>query len=521
MSMATDGIILDTKNTAEPTVFKLRDKNLLDLFYNGVYDSLNNDKDAKNPLQPYINQALDKMRRKIENTEDSDRVFKSLQKLITDTQSYLDGRENKYDPDFIEYKIIKTLFDWQKELLPLPKKSTLLCGRRSGKSYAMAAIAILHCILGYDEFNGIKKPRRVLMLGLTLGKAREIFWENLLHFAQLSGMLFKANNSTDSIYFSNGSIIQLAGNSNKQEREKLRGTEWSLVLIDEAQSQAALGYLLDNILGPIIAGRDSSIILAGTGSLTGTGKWKSLTESEKYAHFQATMRDNPTIPPGALEAVLSDEFNNDENNITYRREYLAENIIDESLLVYPRFSTGTFGGFADFCVIGLDYGFNDNNAFVPVLRINTENGYKYQEIKSVKFNKSATSDIIEQAGKLTADLMEEYKLTERQILFIADNNDQTTSKELQRNGFHIQNAIKPGRMQQIKDLRAALERGDLLINSQVLKDELLNYIWKYDNETHEIIYETDDEFYHPDCLAALRYAWKYYLLRTGGKHGSQ
>ena len=115
--------------------------------------------------------------------------------------------------------------------------------------------------------------------------------------------------------------------------------------------------------------------------------------------------------------------------------------------------------------------------------------------------------------ELIKNLVDTYKVPETNILCIADNSDQSISAEIQRNKVRIQNAYKVDRIQQIFDLREALKRKDVLLNEKyyILKYELDNYICSWYDNNKCVIYETDDEYYHPDGLAALRYAF-YYLV---------
>ena len=489
-----------------------RNENLVDLYHNAVKDVLLGDVDKTNPLYAYVKKSFDSMTKKIEN-ENGVRSLEKIKDLVEDTQDYLSkGKEADYD--FIEYKVNRTLFPWQQNVLrTLQKRNTMLCGRRSGKSYSEAGIAVLHCTKGYDEINGFRKQRSVLIMGLTISKTKDVFWENVLKYADISGMPYKADNANLRITFENGAFIQLVGNNNKTDREKLRGQDYSLIIIDEAQSQQALKYLMVDILGPIIKGRDSTVILSGTGSITAKGYWKDITDGDlsgNWNHYTATMKNNPTVPVDALETVLKDNGWT-EDDITFRREYLAENIIDTTRIVYPvyhKYDTVPQSEYILKLAIGIDYGSSDSNALVALGL--TSNG-KIYELETKKFNKSDVTTIVKEYETLANSLMDKYKIDKRNVLAVADTSDQSISRELWRLKVNIYNCYKVDRIQQIFDLREALKRGDILVKSPELIEEMESYIWKYDEETHSVIYETDDDFYHPDCLAALRYSW-YYLM---------
>lgn len=493
---------------------KLYDDNLVEKYYKAVYDSLSGRKSDRNEnsLFPFIEKSIKGMM----SAERGDLGVRSLDKLtnlVKETTEYF-STNNDNEADYIEYKIAKTLFPWQKPIILMDsKKNTMLCGRRSGKSYVEADLAVMHCAKGYDTVNGYKKKRSVLILGLTTGRTKDVFWENVKKAIELSGLKAHINESELSVQFENGAEIYLKGNNSKVDREKLRGADYSLIIIDEAQSQQALGYLMTDILGPIIKGRDSWVYISGTGAITNRGYWKDITDGSlaaEWRHFTATMKDNPTVPETALDDVLK-ENHWTKDDITFRREYLAENITDLTRIVYPSKTTWKTTPVITNIAIGIDYGSNDSNAFVP-LGLGAD--HKIYELPGTqKFNRSDVTTIVNNLKQLIKTLVETYKVPETNIICIADNSDQSISAEIQRNKVRIQNAYKVDRIQQIFDLREALKRKDVMLNekSDILQYEMDNYIWRWDDDNKCVIYETDDEYYHPDGLAALRYAY-YYLI---------
>lgn len=509
------------KNTAELNDgTKVIDYNadLIELYNKAVFNSLSGKTDSSNYLLPFVNKSIKGMM----NTERSDLGVKSLdrlERLVKDTTDYFQ-KHQEADTEFIEYKIAKTLFPWQKEVIKFDsKRNTLLAGRRSGKSFVESAIAVLHCVKGYDTINGFKKPRSVLVMGLTAERVKDVFWENIKHYAEVAGLPCKIDNSALTITFENGSSIILKGNNNKVDREKLRGADYSLIIIDECQSQQSLGYLMTDILGPIIKGRDSFCYLSGTGAITNKGYWKDITDGKDCAtwrHFTATMKDNPTIPSTALADVLK-ENNWTEDNVTFRREYLAENITDTTRLIVPNFHRweSLEGKVFDHLCIGIDYGWNNSNAVVALLK---DTQGKIYEVETLKFNKSDVDKIVLNVKKVWEETINKYRIPVENAICVADNSDQTISAQIQKNGVKIQNAIKvsgdKGLVQQMIDMREALNRGDLLIQSDIIADELESWIWKYDEESKTVIYEEDSDFYHPDCAHAMRYSWFYLKTKS-------
>lgn len=493
---------------------KLIDYNtdLVELYNKAVVEALTNQK-TDNYLLPFVSKSIKGMM----NAERTDLGVKSLDKLeslVKETSEYFQ-KHQEADNDFIEYKIAKTLFPWQKEVIKFDsKRNTLLAGRRSGKSYVESAIAVLHCTRGYDIINGFKKPRSVLIMGLTSERVKDVFWENVKHYVEIANISAKIDNNNLSITFENGASIILKGNNSKVDREKLRGADYSLIIIDECQSQQSLGYLMTDILGPIIKGRDSFCYLSGTGAITNKGYWKNITDgkdSAMWRHFTATMKDNPTVPFTALDDVLK-ENNWTPDNVTYRREYLAENITDTTRLIIPNFHKWDTldGKIFDRLCIGIDYGFNDYNAIVALLK---DTKGKIYEVETRKFNKADVDKIVLNVKQVWEETITKYRVPIDNCICVADNSDQSISAQIQKSGVKIQNAIKVDKVQNIIDMKESLNRGDFLVHSEVLTDEFESWVWKYDEENKTVIYEPDDDFYHPDACFAAMYSWRYLKIR--------
>lgn len=502
--MGSDVKIKQVKEDAivfsDDTKLMTRDgKNLLDAYHEAVYDLLTKGTtDPNNVAAKYVKSSFKKL---------GESSLLTINRVVKDTAEYF--AQDNTDAEFVEYRLSKRLFDWQKTVLAsTAKKITMCCGRRTGKSYGEAFIAVNHCTSGYDEINGFRKPRKVALIGLTVEKAADIFWNNILNAAELSGMKYKKDNSKYKITFANGATIEIFGNNNKAEREKVRGTEFSLIIIDEAQSQNALHYLLTDIFGAIVTGRDSTVILSGTGSLTGYGTWVDLCNDPKWQHFHFTMNDNPSIPFGAMQATLDNEFNGDENNVTWQREYLANHVIDTTRMIIPSWHEiekipDNF--IATGCYVGVDYGDSDYNALVPVV-FNNEG--KLYAIKSLKFNKCDVTTIVEEAAKIDDYINKTFKVRAQ---FVADTSHQAISREIARRGIHISNAYKIDLKQQLFNLKDYVVNGTIeFVGCPELIDEFKNSVWKWDDERKSVIYEEDKEYYHPDCLHALRYAVTVY-----------
>lgn len=449
-------------------------------------------------------------------TDDALKVIKEIGKIAQATASYFNKKESA-DTDFSKYLLRRNLMPWQQEVLDsLEKKIALIAGRRAGKSYELASEMIEHCLDGPDIYNGVTKEREAIYIGLTFEKAKAVIWDILLKTVELSrAPVQHIDNGICQITFTNGSSVRLWGNNSKAEREKLRGLDASMFVIDECQSQTGLMYLIDSIIAPIVKGRNGKIMLSGTGPLSAGTYWEKVLTDNTWKVFHATMQDNTTIPDheSALEDVLKTNGWS-KDNITFRREYLGEIAYDTNLLIYPyrTYETDTnkpeTNRFKE-CWIGLDYGFRDATAFAPILIDEKGNGWLRHEFKQEGM--SATS-IVETLKAKVKFIKDAYGLKDDQIYVIQDTNEKSISADMYNQGItNIKDAKKLGESYQMAIVRDSLESGRLNIQQNGYFDQECNrLVYKWDNETNSVIYEIDDSTYHGDICDAVKYAWSSY-----------
>ena len=438
-----------------------------------------------------------------------------LDRIVHDTQNYIDGK-NALDADFAEFLISRELFTWQKDyLVDKANRITLQCGRRSGKSYANAMKALAHCLYAKDVINNVDKFRSAVIVGLTKDKVQQQYWQLLKTMIDKCHLpIDKIDNGDLSIRFANGATLKLAGNNSKADREKLRGDEYSLMIIDEAQSQQGLRYLMESIFEPIAYARNSSIVLSGTGALILGCYWQEVTDgdqSPKWKHYTATMKDNPTVANAdkVLEQVLKDKgWTVDDPE--YIREYLGQNCVESTRsIIADRHYYDTLPDLVyEKCIVGTDYGWNDKTSFVPVLIANNGKCFVVDEFSS---SHMSASEIVDKAKEIEEHFRTKYKVPE--IMLIADTSDQTISADIYRCGIKICNAYKVAERLQWSYLRDACRTGDILLKKGGIVDkECDKAVWKYDEDTKQIIQEPDDDVFHPESLDALKYA--YYYIKT-------
>lgn len=183
-----------------------------------------------------------------------------------DVLKRLDAETDKIiarDIAFGRYRLSQTLFDQQRFVIEdrVSKAKCVLCGRRSGKTELNARMCVDAalqpntpvCYIHMTFQNGIDQ-----LFDLVVNAARAIS----LQIVNGGG---DGDKNEGLIEFSNGSSIKFRGNANKNEREKIRGYKYRLVIIDEAQSQGGLRYLVEDIIQPLqLDYADSQLVLSGT-----------------------------------------------------------------------------------------------------------------------------------------------------------------------------------------------------------------------------------------------------------------
>ena len=484
--------------------------NLVDCYYTELESLLTTGKTKQNtPIGTYITKNFNSLMKKADAEKTAEKALIMMDKIVHDTQDYLNSK-NQQDADYTEYLINRKCIPWQKEYFTdNAKRIANQSGRRAGKSYGNALKAVKHCLEGYDLVGKTMKPRYAVIVGLTKEKVQDQYWDLIKStITECHIMTTKIDNAALEITFASGAKLALRGNNSKAEREKLRGDEYSLIIIDEAQSQQGLRYLMNSIFEPIAYARDSQIIVTGTGALLLGSYWQEITDGDlapKWRHYHVNMKDNPTIadPEHVLQEVLQDKGWTDTDP-EYVREYLGENCYDSTRIVIPNkkyFDKLPENVIWEQCIVGVDYGFSDYNSFVPILVSNTGKRYATHVYKA---NHLAASDLVKKAVEIQK-WAESLKIPK--IMFVADTSDQSISQDMWRQGVKIQNAYKSDERLQWSKLKERLATGDLLIEEKgVLDEECARTVWKYDEETKKVIYEIDDDVFHCEALDALKYA---------------
>lgn len=293
----------------------------------------------------------------------------------------------------------------------------LLCSRRAGKTELCArliALALLES--GHNEW--------VVYTARTKSIARDLIWAHLVKLNEDHRLGWVMHENTGNIKTPTGAQFLLLGVDKRAEVEKLRGYKIRLIIADEASTyQDHLQHLVTAV-EPALSDLAGRLILSGTPGVVCDGYWFSASTGAKpknagrlwrakYKIHHWTVRQNPLFPRDVDEMLREVREDNgwDEEDATYRREYLGEWVEDTSALVYKftrdrntcevlpeEFDKSTW-----LCTLGVDFGMTDECAWVVL------GSPKHSRQVFVLHAEKHSEMLPDEAAALTAELVERFK----------------------------------------------------------------------------------------------------------------
>ena len=431
-------------------------------------------------------------------------------------------RDRRADLAFLKYRIRESCFDVQQQILDTKQKVIMLmAGRRAGKTEVDIRKAAQVALTPHSI---------VLFVGLTYTRCMDLFWNPLNDLVKeySIGITREARNE-GVLVLDNGSEFHFVGNSTVTERDKLRGGKYDLVIIDEAQSQPALAYLIESVLEPTLKDKQGTLLISGTGPRVRGTRWGFLwNEREKFPALRLNwnMTDNPYMPDcKSILATTRAEKGWTEDNPVYVSEYLGKECFDDDALCFRLTESNFFTRpqLAEWVkgqppsdikfVAGIDYGFVDSTA-VSLLcySIHKEGVYLIYENK---FNRSGVTEVIKalddcimaMGDPVFANVPQQNK----KLLGYADTAGgmQSVTLEMIRHGYNILSAIKDNKAFAIEQLQEEVRRHTLKVEQAgPFADESLRIIFARDEASGNLTREIDDS-YHPDSMDSLLYAFRH------------
>lgn len=249
--------------------------------------------------------------------------------------------------DYTQYipELYKFLSPIQRQFVDDPADQKIArCGRRGGKTF-MDAIYLL-----ITAFRDDYSP--TLYLGLTRESGKEAIWPILTGVLDLLEIPYEPKVSELKIYFENGSFVRLFGADSKNAQNRLRGTKFRLIVVDEMAFFTEADSLIESVLMPTLADYGGTICMTSSPGVILSGLFYEGdvgNNAEGWKSYTWTMKDNPLFmgPPNdpncGYETRWEEYFANKVKSVyggdwqhpAFRREYLAEWVANDSSLIYP------------------------------------------------------------------------------------------------------------------------------------------------------------------------------------------
>lgn len=367
----------------------------------------------------------------------------------------------------------------QAEIINSNKRFKLLnWGRRTGKT----------TVLGFEILTALwNKEGLVSYYAPTHSDARDIAWSIFKEI--LEPITVKTNESLLEITTNNckgtTSLLRLTGWEAVKNRDKGRGVENNLLVLDEVAFYPSFQEKYEKVLEPTLLTSKGGLIMASTPN--GFNHFyqyaKKSQDSDDWLYSHATSYDNEYNDKEEL-----DRLKREKPEDSFAQEYLADFRKLEGL-VYKEFSRElhtldiepktVIERFA-----GLDFGFTNPTALVE---IHKDNDNRYWVVNEYYETGKTNSEVIEYARTLNIQT------------YYPDPAEPDRIEEMRRAGLHCRDVnkdVKKG----IDTVRELFKSGRLFISKRCVNliDELENY--RYKDNSEEPIKE------HDHLLDGLRYA---------------
>ena len=397
----------------------------------------------------------------------------------------------------MRYLIIASLHLKQNEFVTFVGRYRAgLCGRRGGKSDA----AISWLIDG-----GLDCPDEVSpYIALSRARAVEITDRAFRRIEKVTGVAFPKKQIEGQIYrlLPNGHRIWLVGCDDVAAIDKLRGSPYRRVVIDEADSMRRyLDELLDDVLSACLMDLNGEVAIIGTPKPMMSGRFYVATTGDggqQWPTFKWTTFDNPFIedPKSKVEDIL------EQTGLTWespsiRREYFAEWVRDDDAVCYPydreRNGVTSIPEGEWRYTIGIDLGVVDACAFVV-------GGYRTGHPERYILHASkATGMIPSRAAVHLQQLLQRWPRA-RVVADAGGLGKAYVEEWRQTYHLNVESADKLGVAGQIALVAGWLRTGELRILESECRPllEELPYIWWNEDRTGV-------DGHEGDCAAALRY----------------
>lgn len=210
--------------------------------------------------------------------------------------------------------------------------------RRWGKTHLLAVIAIETCL---------KNPRGRVVYGAPTLKHLAVFiipvFEKIIEDAPSDCRPVWVA-SAGHWLFPNGSLIHLFGADDKRKANRGRGPAARLCIFDECGFTPLLKYILSSIFRPQLLTTGGKTLLGSTPAEEPEHEFTEIAaRAEANGNYaRRTIYDNPMLTAERIREFIEEDAKEEglapetyKETDTFRREYLAERVINQLLVVVP------------------------------------------------------------------------------------------------------------------------------------------------------------------------------------------
>jgi PBSX family phage terminase large subunit len=397
-------------------------------------------------------------------------------------------------------KEVPTLHHKQEEFIASDKRYKLLCwGRRAGKTFAV----------GYEILIALVSKNNALVsyYAPTRDDARNIAWEDFKDL--LEPITVKTNEQMLEIEVRTNhggtSLLRLSGWEAVKNRDKGRGVENDLVVLDEAAFFPMFVEKFEKVIEPTLLTSKGRLIITSTPN--GFNHFYDLFNKSKqdpdWFVSHCTSYDNPHNDP-----VEIDKLRDKKDPDAFAQEYLAD-FRKVQGLVYKSFDIGQHvvttllePSEVVLTVGAIDFGFTNPTAMIQITKDRKGVYWLYNEFY--------------ETGKTTPELIQHMHSRKCEYWY-PDPAEPDRIEEMRRSGLstrEVSKDIKAG----INTVQTLFRENRIKIDSRCtnLIFELNSYRWREPN--HSSIDMNEPELpvkEHDHLLDALRYA--LHMMETVGK----
>lgn len=187
-------------------------------------------------------------------------------------------------------------------------------GRRGGKT----TLLVCEALIAAFEHPG----ETVLVLEKTLTTQSAIeFWHEIKAVDERYGIGCSFHETNKLATLPNGSVVHMQGSDTEDAADKVRGSRYALVIIDEAGTfrSSVLKYLLEQAVEPALLDLEGSLIVAGTPNRRKVGPFYEMSQgADGFVAFNWSMLDNTALP------IVPVGSNTEAERAAWREQQLAE-----------------------------------------------------------------------------------------------------------------------------------------------------------------------------------------------------